>query len=405
MFQFYNPFFLPMYDVVQHAMLQGVGMVKAPKYITKAIRSKLKHDVDFYEAMENGLASKPYSNPWASHVRMINSLKRTTGEKALETLKLHHPVERLKDVYTLSWNTAWHLDETVRLMSYHALRDKGFSPRKAAQISAKFHADYASVPPKTRHFLNNIFFTPTFKIAMGKLYVDMVKGAIKPTTKTRRAYAKGLLYTFGIIQGFDTYMVSQGYDRDQWGRRYTRKIQTDEGEREIVITWSTPANMWHKYFFRTEQAREAGRDETLIKRFMEANSWEFHPVYRTGYDLLYAHKKNIYSRFDPNHKKLGKSLLYVTKEWLRLTNALGLDDPTSKAKKDKIILDREMGKLGHGLISIFAFTYTRGSPEQQQAYKVLNEWKAFRKEAQREKEIEPTKLEVFIKRLEKIINK
>jgi hypothetical protein len=172
---FYNPLFLPMYDMIQASMLGSAMNIKMPQYAAKAIKDVWKKTPDYYEALDNGIASKPFNNPMRSWKHMVETAKRSRGGQVFDIIKEPNV---LKTVYNASWHVAWRLDETVRMMSYNYLKEKGFAPREAAQIAARFHSDYASVPASTRRFLNHIFFTPTFKITMGKLYKDMIGNTI-----------------------------------------------------------------------------------------------------------------------------------------------------------------------------------------------------------------------------------
>ena len=85
-------------------------------------------------------------------------------------------LQAAEDIYSLSWNWAWKGDRLIRLTAYNEMLGRGFEPREAAQIVAKTHGDYAGVPPATRKKANLLFFTPTFQIAMTKLYADNFKG-------------------------------------------------------------------------------------------------------------------------------------------------------------------------------------------------------------------------------------
>ncbi len=414
MMQFYNPFFLPVYDIVQGAMLGTFRTLKAPKHVRKGILDVWRKSPDYWEALDNGLASKPFNNPFASYKRTIEMVKRSKkGDVLYEMKKLHLPHEIIRSAYNLSWNTAWALDKTIRMMSYNYLRDKGYTPRDSAQIAAKFHSDYASVPAKTRRALNKVFFTPTFKITMGKLWGRMIADGIKATVKlgkvdkTTKLYGKGLIATFGIMEGFDLFMLSQGFVRDQWGRRYKKIIETEEGERELVLTWSTPANMFLKYIFRAKQALAPGVENPILS-FFEMNIWEVHPVHRIAYQIASnkgSDNEDIYNRFDKSildgeaPVREIKQLRYALKNIVRIT---GFMDKTKHDKKAIEETQKEMGQVLEMVTRPFVFKYLRSPVQRRVGYKV-NKLRADFERLLRKGEVEPQHYDKFIKETEQIL--
>ena len=408
MAQFYNPLFLPMYDVIQAGMAGTLTTYpwRSAQAVYKGIRSSIKHDKHYWEALDNAIASKPFRPPYDTWKLMLEASKRSGGAKIIEALK-PHPIKRLRDLYHLSWSTAWKLDETVRLMTYHYAKDTlKMTARDAAQYAAKYHSDYASVPPILRKKLNKIFFTPTFKITMGKLYGKMIQGTIKMGAPEGKHFARGALMTAGIVYGFDQFMISQGFTTDQLGRRYFKLVETEEGDRELVVTWAIPANMFAKYFFRAKQAWKPGREEAGLKRFIQMNRWEIHPIWRVGMDLTEPYKNNVYNPFDPNSTKALKSLKYATKEIIRIFNIFGGEGlsgkEASQARKNREIAQREFGKLGHKILSIFAFTYTRMPKETRLVWERKNLQKMFRRMTMKGEWTEE-RLKEFNKQIEKLI--
>jgi len=139
MMQFYNPLFLPMYDVMQSAATGALASIATPRNIRNAWIMASKQNPDYIEAMEHGLFSKPFTMSWEEYEGRM--------KKAMNEKHVRDNVEKMRDViltpYQLSWNTAWKLDEFVRLVTYNHLKGKGMEPREAAQVAAKFHSDYA----------------------------------------------------------------------------------------------------------------------------------------------------------------------------------------------------------------------------------------------------------------------
>jgi len=355
MAQFYNPLFLPMYDVIQQGMLMGASVAKAPKYWKEAVKDVWKKTDEYWRALDNGLASKPFNAPWSEFKESLEFAKMSNPEIAKFVASEVFSPKILKQIYHGSWRLAWELDKTVRMASYRYLLDKGYSPEKAASIAAKYHSDYASVPPATRRALNHVFFTPTFKITMGKLFGRMLKDAMKSVvgkSPSSPEYAKGLLHTLAILEAYDLFMTQGlGFERDQWGRRYVKKnVETEKGKKDLVITWSTP-----------------------IKSFIEMNKWEFHPLWRSLYDIFWTNKTpsgdEIVNPFDSVGIKTLKRMRFFTKSMLAVLGLMDRDQ-MDKTAKEKFI--RETSRALEIISRPFVFKYMRSPEKKRLAMKMIN---------------------------------
>jgi hypothetical protein len=211
----------------------------------------------------------------------------------------------LEDFYKLSWNLAWKGDEAIRMASYNYLKEKGFSPQEAAQITAHFHGDYARLTPSARRVLNKIFFTPTFKYAMGHVQANMVKSSINvvrdlinrvPVNQRDVLYAKGAL---ALVAGYfakDFLMKQWGFETDSLGLRYVKTVEVDGEEKELVIYWPDPGNTWLRQFHKWTKW---GDDPDRVEDFMNKLHWDLHPVWMVAYELLKNKKPNNEPIFNP----------------------------------------------------------------------------------------------------------
>jgi hypothetical protein len=387
MASFYNPLFLPMYDVVQGSMLGSTTSIKMPVHMAKAIRDVWKHTPDFIEAKNLGLASKPFNNPAQSYARMVEYAKKSPKEQVFHAMTMAYPKNWFRAVYTPSWTMAWKMDEMVRMMSYNYLKSKGFKPKEAAQTAAMFHGDYASVPAATRKQLNRVFFTPTFKIAMGKLYVNMMKSAVKSATKLGKTdkvtnrFAKGLLMTTGIMTAFDQFMVNiLGFERDEFARRYKKNVETEKGSEQVVFTFSAPINIWQKYYYRVRAATKSGVPQSA-KRLLEMNRWEFHPLWRTIYEVLITNDNGlgdkIYSEFDDDIVKIGKGLKYSFTNIVRVAGALDQEPSTKRAQE---VFAEETNRALELATRPFAFKYMRSDIDRRTGFRLKRLSERFRTE-------------------------
>ena len=395
MMAFWNPLFLPMYDTIQGFMIGAWTTYKLPLYMIQAIKDYWTKSDMYWRAKENGIASTPFNNPLQQTIGVAQAMSKAGGawthilrnllvlDKgiALGTgmTVLMSPINIMKTIYNLSWKTARILDGTVRQISFRYLKDKGYTDREAAQTAALYHGDYAGVPVATRQKLNRIFFTPTFKIAMGKMYIGMIKSfgqTINPTIKTpkqTRHHMLAFMRMFGILIGWDLLMLALGFDRDEFGRRYAKKVQTSEGEREAVLVWSGPHNMFLKYYSRWKAAFGPEVDNSL-KHLLKSNSWEIHPVYRVAseiYNNKDASGKHIVPILYPSLKYGGipkkelKIAEYILNNIISITKAMKDDIEDPEARE---LLNKELGQLFNMVIKPFSFAYTRLPKELKQLY-------------------------------------
>jgi hypothetical protein len=385
MFAFYNPFFLPIYDVYQ-SFMTGVHFRKNPGMTIWNLGSAIKHTwmqtPEYLEAMELGLFSKPFDFPFGKIQQDMKNI--TSGSNpAMSYLKSLGSIAGetkyiggLGAVYKVSWDTAWKLDETVRMWTYLQLSNGGKKNKAAAaQTAARFHGDYASVPPKTRKYLNRIFFTPTFKLAMGKLYLNMlnsiwkaplaiIKGQKTTEQQQQLMYLSGLISTAGLTYGFDAFMESLGYSADEdegwwgwnFGRKYVRKAFTKWGPKEVTFTWSNPGNIMQRYSQRIARAalKIQKRDRPVLST-LEVLKWDLHPIYQTLWGALENRKPDgskIWRASETLPEIAVNHGLHFLQGLVRISE-LGLAHiPDSLSTRNGSLVKREVNKLHTGL-SIF----------------------------------------------------
>ena len=396
--QFINFLFLPVYDVVQGMMLGAISPlrpIKTYKNIINAARDMYTHSDEWYAAGINGARSTPYPNPLASYNKMIEDIANHPNPiiRNLHGLLGASPLGSFRQAYNISWNTAWMLDGFIRQISYrHLTDDLGYSQKEAGRIAALYHADYAGVPATTRRFLNKIFFTPTFKIAMSKLFTRMIKDSIGVSLKGgkllaqkatgKRAtvefnreellHAASLGRTLGMITALHVVMTTfMGFEKDQWGRRYIKKgVETLQGVKDIVFTFSAPMNMFLKYIFR---AYESFGDPAITRAFIEfakKNSWELHPVWRIVIGLAYNERINgkpiAETLLDPS-VRIARTMTWVMREASALVDEVvtSVSGQTDEAETRKVLQD-EFGKLSEFVARMFVYSYLRTPVEAKQ---------------------------------------
>lgn len=408
MSQFYNPVFLPMYDVVQQNMAIPGALVR-PGVMSRWVKANKminRRDPEFIKAMKAGLASKPFAMPMEEMLDLSEKFMNKGTMGTMKAIAMPHLKQALnmksgsilKSVYQASWNAAWSLDERVRFVTYLYLKEvKGMSTTEAAQMAAKFHGDYANIPPKTRRLLNKVLFTPTFKIAMGQLYLNVVKGVIKSAgglrgTKVERQYAYGLLGLLTVNLAFHVFATKGlGLEEDEMGRRYYKRVGGNRGPKELVFTFSHPANMFFNYARRGWKIHKAivgGEAAEPLKRTLEMFKWDVHPTWRYTYEMITnkdAAGEEIVSEFDPPEVKTGKWLWHTAKSFVGiLDGALEMAGGTREQKRSAVsAVTDEYGKANQFLLNLISFSYLREPKTRRKAAAIRSKVRRFQQSQRR----------------------
>jgi hypothetical protein len=381
MAQFYNPIFMPIYDLWQAGAMGG--LIRHPaqwiKNIGRAARDVEEVSDRHQRASQWGTFSKPFSNPIANRDKQVRAIKEATKYDgisgslldALKTLGMEQFTKRavskenrsilglpVGGLYTAAWNSAWKMDAVIRQGTFNYLTERGMSDKEAAQTAAKIHADYAGVPAKTRKAMNKVIFTPTFAISMVKVQTAMVNEAIRfamrrGQTKSQKQLALGAATTTATIVGMHLYMISQGYEPDKFGRVYTKTVDTPNGPREIKVNLTTPLTKGLKYLnwlidyaYKPLTGGDPAKTEVLGD-FMKTLSYEGTPLLRTIMGLKTNQKPNgdkIYYGMDKGYMKALKMTEYVMKDTLAFFDQGGQTFGRVNAEDNKE-LEKELGTM------------------------------------------------------------
>ena len=411
--QFFNFLFLPMYDVWQHLMAGAYGTFLNPiggaELFGKSFKQVFTKSEEYLEANEWGMSSKPFGLTFDQFMNAVDvSSKHSKGgqvgsilvnwgaralggwhrqEGKLLPRAKYFPV--LGAAYQTSFKMAWQLDEVVRMMTYNHLRDKGYSPRDAAQLSAKFHGDYASVPLKTRQMLNLGLFTPTFKIAMMKTLASMTsnfakrviphKGFVKDwtTQSIDQRLAFGLIATGALLLAHTVVMsMIGGFEEEEFARRYKKKIKVDGREREMVVTISNPPNVSLRLYHKIA-AMWNPKSTNIFETFTRNWVSELHPMWRLLYSLNANTKVDgdpIFNSMDDWDTKTIKTVDYMA-ESLIAAWRLVKETLNDKSPEETKAIKREFNKafddfLGGKIANFFTFSYTRNPTQYRKAMKI-----------------------------------
>jgi len=272
----------------------------------------------------------------------------------------------VSDFYSAAWDIAWNnFDFPIRMTTYNYLRRMGYDPRTAAQTAARFHGDYAAVPRSMRIKLNKVLYTPTFKLAMGKLHAEIMASVLKGEGagpvgfKLSRGKALGAVGTVLLTNlVFDQMMTKGfGFQREFFGRRYSKQVETENGVEDLFVTFASPQNFTFKYAERLSKMLQPGVTPETMKRLFTANYYEVTPLATILWDTMSnkdATGKPIYATYEDKSTKWRKSAWYGIRQVNSHIEKLYPDKEGIRAKK---ALAEEVGASMSFLIRTLANQY------------------------------------------------
>lgn len=401
MLRFFNPIFLPAYDLWQSAGLAGAIGLTTPRSIVGAVKHAWNNSPEYRAALDNGLASKPFSPWWGDYLtqarrmaeqkgllgdtiggklkripvvaqyyylgevrRIIDTISKGTWGQRLG-LPLTVPFKTMiLPIMQASWDLSWMMDRGIRLYTYTYLRGQGLSEREAAQTAAIAHGDYAGVPSRTRRKLNSFFFTPTFKIAMFKAHKRLLQDTVayplslatnkKNPINIRRHQALRAALALGLLTySLDLTFKSLGFEEDELGRKYVKTIMTDQGPKELVINWSTPLNLVQKYYKKISvvvnslMGKEVQTDDPWGK-MLQQFTFDLHPVYQSVYNVYRGQdldgRQIYYKTTDSAPTIATKSARYILYQTVPLVDemvqvAVGKSHPNKRIIREQLRKD------------------------------------------------------------------
>lgn len=365
---FYNPVIMPVNDLYQHAAAI-LGDVRNLPTIggswVKAFKDVKNKTPAFWDAYENGLFSQPFIPEDMTFKAFTSRMSKETSSSFLNLIK-NIPFKLHDKLYDAIGSVAWGTDRMIRMATYNHLLKQGLSPRDAAQTAALFHGDYASVPPATRRQLNKFLWTPTFKIVMGKMQKDAIKGAYKvgaaiakgeDIPKAELAKFKGLLGALAIIAGLDLWLTSHGFKRETFGLRYSTPTVVDRKKKEFWLNLSNPLNLLWKFAWRGYDTFTKPGVEKRFWSFIRRNKFEYAIPTQILWELTEnqsINRKKIYETADSFPTQLGKMAVYSMKRALPF---LGKVDKTNEFVKPEAreAMQKELGIIPSYLPSMFPY--------------------------------------------------
>jgi hypothetical protein len=209
----------------------------------------------------------------------------------------------------------------------------------------------------------------------------MVKAAItharnfmqgKDTPYETATMSHALLLSVGALYLTNMLMRSFGFKDERWGWKYVKNVETEEGPKQLVITWSNPINLIPKYVYRWQDAANPAETNSML-RWLDSTSWELHPIWRTVSSLVQNRNERgeaIVNPFDSYAKIQGDRSWYFFSrtipmfKWFQDTF---WPNTTLDSKEAVRVLDKNVNTAFAYLMRAAAFPYLRSSADQRAA--------------------------------------
>lgn len=369
-YRFYNPMFIPMYDIIQQIplLLSNLKTLpKMPKIYKDSIIGYFKKTPTYWKAYEDGLFSNIFVPESAILKDYVKKLPVNQNSPGIEVIKkiAKMPIKLHNKFYDAVQSLTWGMDQIIRFSSYNLLRKAGLTSRDAAQLAAQFHGDYAKMPPRTRRQLNRFIFTPTFQSLMIRLPFTLAKGggkvgkAILKGEKVPLKERKGLEGLIGIaavIAAIDLYLRDKDWKPDVWGYRYTKE-DPDAPGKEVVLTTSHPFNVLIKWADIAGSPFFDKSEDRMFWKVMKRLKFRSAIPVQIGWELIENKKTTgapIVKPGDSALVKTGKAMDHVAGriiaiygDWIKQER---IGDP-----KAREFLKEDLGKILTNLPLLFAY--------------------------------------------------
>jgi hypothetical protein len=417
-FTFADPFLLASYNVIQLALVGAMSVsspIKGARAVYQGVSDYLTRSDEFRRAQELGVTSQSFRSPFSSIVEDVQDaglgkrgakrsytraaigavagglataavtggagaflgmgagaalafpklktyIRAATKHSTLGKSLLSMGVTPLRQVYAALNNFAWGFDHLTRQIAYRKLLNDGLSEKDAAALASQIFGDYADVPIGTRNTLNTFLYTPTYKIAMFKLFGESIRNIPRVISGTassaQQASAMVAVNLLGFVLAVDFFFTGVlGWERDQFGRRYLMRRQTHAGPKDIVMVFAGPHDLLTKYINRIDTALDPSVDNALSK-FVELNKWEITPLLRVTYESIQGQKDNqaIYSPHDSADIKAAKITNHFISSIIGAYSNFTQNEFNPQGTEAFI---REYGNMKYALSQVFLTVYSR----------------------------------------------
>jgi len=435
--QFIKPMIIWKYDLLQAALGGALG-VKTPLYLAKAIQLWIKAKVnnapsgDFREGDKLGIFQRahiPVVGSKSEDEAVSMAAKRTMADypavkKVLEglldmPLTIKNSINIIKVAYKAIGNVTWGGDEIIRLSTFIAYKDMGYSAKRAAYYTSQWHGAYGDISTKARDNLGLIFFVYAFRFLMPRQIFRLIYDSMKvtldglgytggkligkgdaelprlPEKPDVLRVIKGIAALIFLILGVDYMFRRKGFTRAR-NAQFWKWVKTTKGadgvDKTMVVALNLIYNQIPKQIYRALYYDPTKPLPRGLQGIQSVAKWELHPLYRIIFWDIATNRKSIGAGqvYNPNAigaNKLMQISKYFITESLRLFKVLEEEPDVTEAykleEKDKQSLWDATLKLHEQLIiDAFGYRYITRNQEESYSYSI---WKVKREYQKRQR--------------------
>jgi hypothetical protein len=281
--------------------------------------------------------TKDYGGEFASKAtNILSGFFRTTPEelkKIMDDKDVKKAIEKaIMGPSMVTSGVTWWIDEFQRTNSALNLMDKGYSPEEAAREAARIHVAYSNIGDQYKKVARKILFVHAFRMLMPyelfiRPYIDVADQIYKGTTgsdkhdpkKLKRA-AYVLMATVGLPALYDAWMKLNGWEVAEEEResglrklvdkgtikvplwngeemditpaafphwKYSKRIETVDGPKEIVTTVGTPNVILTRMGVRLTQQFPQAPGKEKSKQIWNMAKSEINPLYANLFNFFH----------------------------------------------------------------------------------------------------------------------
>jgi len=169
------------------------------------------------------------------------------------------------------------------------------------------------------------------------------------------------MWTSAIIVGKHLAMIKLGFQPKEYCRKYALRTETSEGPKDINITFATPFNILHRYYYRFLKQRPD--DLNRFQRVWNGFKYELNPLWKMGIEFIENKKHDgseIYKPFDNFPSQIKDTILWSVTSAVGILKPIAKRIPGSKTNQDRI-LEQAVRESSYpmllNIMKIYSFQY------------------------------------------------
>lgn len=408
--QFVKPSIIWVYDALQMAYGGALG-VKTPYYMAKATKAVYTQNTDYRTANQYGAFQHMYLPVVGgkSETEMIEVAARQTLKDMPQVVKIMELVfdmpltkdqglRYLMIPYRALSKFTWAGDKIMRMASYYAFKDMGYSDREAAKLAGNIHGAYSDIAKKPRNLFSYMFFVHSFRILMPKLMLEVLaepfklawQQAVKGNKVKGRDWKRALKAFAALVlipYLYDKYLTKvKGYKREVPLWKYSKPLDKDF---DIVLNVNSIISQPFKWISRLLKYSPDNELPRFLQGLKAWWKWEQHPVYRIIGDIVENRRSLGGGKvYNPNQDQyhIAKDMIeYVIRESFRMVELFSPEDDEHLRNRynipqdqQKALFDQHFDMFEKVMQKLFGYAYVTRNEKYWKSYakgKVAMEYK------------------------------